>query len=39
VEDAGLAVRDVQGLGFTPARGFALSDSTELDYFLTAVRT
>lgn len=37
-EDAGLRVRDVRGLAFTPSRGFALSDSTALDYFLTATR-
>lgn len=36
--DAGLAVRDVQGLGFSPATGFTLSDSTALDYFVTAIR-
>lgn len=36
---AGLEVRDVTGLSFTPARGFALSDSTELDYFVTAARS
>ena len=35
---AGLAVRDVRGLGYSPARGFELSDSTALDYFVTAVR-
>ncbi len=38
LREAGLAVRDLTGLAFTPARGFALSASTELDYFLTAVR-
>ena len=26
------------GLGFSPATGFTLSDSTSLDYFLTAVK-
>lgn len=36
--DAGLAVRDVRGLSFSPASGFGLSDSTALDYFVTAVR-
>jgi len=36
--EAGLAVRDVRGLGFSPARGFELSHSTALDYFITAVR-
>lgn len=35
---AGLEVRDVRGLSFSAARGFALSDSTALDYFVTAVR-
>ena len=38
LEGAGLTVRDVRGLGFSPARGFELSDSTALDYFVTAVR-
>lgn len=38
LEDAGLMVRDVHGLAYTPTRGFALSDSTALDYFTTAVR-
>jgi 2-polyprenyl-6-hydroxyphenyl methylase/3-demethylubiquinone-9 3-methyltransferase len=38
LEGAGLTVRDVRGLGFSPARGFDLSDSTALDYFITAVR-
>uniref|UniRef100_UPI0035B4C0C6 bifunctional 2-polyprenyl-6-hydroxyphenol methylase/3-demethylubiquinol 3-O-methyltransferase UbiG n=1 Tax=Sphingomonas sp. TaxID=28214 RepID=UPI0035B4C0C6 len=37
-EDAGLKVRDTRGLAFSPARGFTLSDSTALDYFLTATR-
>lgn len=36
--DAGLAVRDVRGLSFSPATGFALSASTTLDYFVTAMR-
>jgi len=35
---AGLHVRDVRGLGLSPARGFELSGSTALDYFITAVR-
>lgn len=35
---AGLAVIDVRGLAFSPARGFELSESTALDYFVTAVR-
>ncbi|MBB5713717.1 bifunctional 2-polyprenyl-6-hydroxyphenol methylase/3-demethylubiquinol 3-O-methyltransferase UbiG [Sphingomonas aerophila] len=34
---AGLVVRDVRGLSFSPARGFELSDSTALDYLITAV--
>ena len=37
LEGAGLRVIDVQGLGFSPARGFALTDSVALDYFVTAV--
>jgi 2-polyprenyl-6-hydroxyphenyl methylase/3-demethylubiquinone-9 3-methyltransferase len=28
----------VRGLSFSPGKGFALSDDTKLDYFLTAVR-
>lgn len=38
MEEAGLRVLDVTGLSFSPARGFALSASTALDYFVTAVR-
>lgn len=38
LQDAGLAVRDVRGLGWSPARGFELSQSTQLDYFITATR-
>ena len=38
LRDAGLRVIDLQGLAFSPTRGFALSDSTALDYFITAVR-
>ena len=38
LEGAGLRVRHVQGLAFTPGRGFHLSESTALDYFVTAVR-
>lgn len=34
---AGLRVIDVQGLAYKPGRGFHLSDSTALDYFVTAV--
>jgi 2-polyprenyl-6-hydroxyphenyl methylase/3-demethylubiquinone-9 3-methyltransferase len=36
VAKAGLKVVDVSGLGFSPARGFMLSDSKALDYFVTA---
>lgn len=36
--EAGFRVRDLRGLSFTLARGFDLSDSTALDYFVTAVR-
>ena len=35
---AGLTVTDVTGLSFSPATGFTLSDSTALDYFVTAKR-
>jgi 2-polyprenyl-6-hydroxyphenyl methylase/3-demethylubiquinone-9 3-methyltransferase len=38
VEAAGLAVIDVSGLSFSPGTGFAVSDDTKLDYFVTAVR-
>ncbi len=38
LKDAGLRVTDTRGLSFSPATGFALSDSTSLDYFLTAVK-
>ena len=34
--DAGLEVVDTTGLGFDPARGFALSGNLKLDYFVTA---
>ena len=34
----GLEVTDTKGLGFSPARGFVLSDDTSLDYLVTAVR-
>ena len=33
----GLAVRDVTGLTFSPARGFALGASTSLDYLVTVI--
>jgi 2-polyprenyl-6-hydroxyphenyl methylase / 3-demethylubiquinone-9 3-methyltransferase len=38
LEDAGLVVTDLRGLGFSPARGFVLSDDTSLDYLVTARR-
>jgi 2-polyprenyl-6-hydroxyphenyl methylase/3-demethylubiquinone-9 3-methyltransferase len=38
LRDAGLRVIDTRGLSFSPATGFTLSDSTSLDYFLTAVK-
>jgi 2-polyprenyl-6-hydroxyphenyl methylase/3-demethylubiquinone-9 3-methyltransferase len=38
IEDAGLRVIDTRGLVFSAATGFALGESTTLDYFLTAVR-
>jgi len=38
LEGAGLEVRDLRGLGFSPARGFVLSDDTSLDYLVTARR-
>jgi 2-polyprenyl-6-hydroxyphenyl methylase/3-demethylubiquinone-9 3-methyltransferase len=38
VEGAGLSVIDRRGLGYSPARGFVLSDDLTLDYFITAVR-
>lgn len=37
LDGAGLRVVDVQGLAYAPGRGFYLSDSTALDYFVTAV--
>jgi 2-polyprenyl-6-hydroxyphenyl methylase/3-demethylubiquinone-9 3-methyltransferase len=37
LDGAGLRVRHVQGLAYTPGRGFHLSNSTALDYFVTAV--
>jgi 2-polyprenyl-6-hydroxyphenyl methylase/3-demethylubiquinone-9 3-methyltransferase len=36
VEAAGFAVSGLRGLGFSPTRGFVLSDDTALDYLLTA---
>ena len=38
LEAAGLRVVASRGLAFSPARGFHLSDSTVLDYFLAATR-
>ena len=35
--DAGLRVTDRRGLAFSPATGFTLSETTALDYFLTAM--
>lgn len=35
---AGMTVVDTRGLGFSPATGFALSNTTDLDYFITAVK-
>ncbi|WEK44346.1 MAG: bifunctional 2-polyprenyl-6-hydroxyphenol methylase/3-demethylubiquinol 3-O-methyltransferase UbiG [Candidatus Sphingomonas colombiensis] len=37
LEHAGMRVQDVRGLAFSPTRGFTLSESTTLDYFITAV--
>ena len=38
LEDSGLRVTDIGGLSFSPARGFVLSDTIAMDYFVTAVR-
>jgi 2-polyprenyl-6-hydroxyphenyl methylase/3-demethylubiquinone-9 3-methyltransferase len=38
VRAAGLEVVDVTGLGWTPTRGFALTDDTSLNYLMTAKR-
>ena len=35
---AGLEVTDIRGLGFSPATGFTLTASTQLDYLVTAKR-
>ena len=35
----GLKVTHIQGLGFSPARGFVLSSDTSLDYLVTAIRS
>lgn len=37
LENAGMRVIDVHGLTFSPGKGFALGESTALDYFVTAV--
>lgn len=36
--EAGLEVTDTTGLSFNPASGFALSDNSALNYFVTAVK-
>jgi len=40
VEVSGDAMKviDISGLSFSPGKGFAVSDDTKLNYFLTAVR-
>lgn len=38
LEAVGLEVANLRGLGFSPARGFVLSDDTSLDYLVTARR-
>ncbi|CAN5526200.1 bifunctional 2-polyprenyl-6-hydroxyphenol methylase/3-demethylubiquinol 3-O-methyltransferase UbiG [soil metagenome] len=38
LEAEGLKVTDTRGLSFSPARGFVLSDTTTMDYLVTAVR-
>jgi 2-polyprenyl-6-hydroxyphenyl methylase/3-demethylubiquinone-9 3-methyltransferase len=38
LREAGLEVTDVRGLGFSPARGFVLSEDVSLDYLVTARR-
>lgn len=38
IEGEGLRVTGTQGLGFSPASGFTLTDSQALDYFVSAVR-
>ncbi|HEX4737616.1 MAG TPA: bifunctional 2-polyprenyl-6-hydroxyphenol methylase/3-demethylubiquinol 3-O-methyltransferase UbiG [Allosphingosinicella sp.] len=38
LKDTGLEIVDVTGLGWTPTRGFHLSDNKSLDYFVTAKR-
>lgn len=38
VEQAGLQVRDLTGLSFSPTRGFVLSENTTMDYLMTITR-
>lgn len=38
LRDAGLDVIDTTGIGWTPTRGFALTDDLSLNYLVTAVR-
>ena len=38
LSDAGLEVVDITGLGWTPTRGFALTDDKSLNYLVTAQR-
>lgn len=38
LREAGLEVLDVTGLGWTPTRGFGLTDDKSLDYFVTATK-
>ena len=38
VRDAGLEVVDIRGLGYSPARGFALGEDKSLNYLMTARR-
>ena len=38
LKDSGLQVTDVTGLGWTPTRGFALTDDKSLNYLVTAKR-
>ena len=38
LSEAGLEVADVTGLGWTPTRGFALTDDKSLNYLITAKR-
>jgi 2-polyprenyl-6-hydroxyphenyl methylase/3-demethylubiquinone-9 3-methyltransferase len=39
LEEAGLAVGDISGLGFSPLRGFEISSRTALNYLVTARKT